>query len=322
MHKIPYISNATCCGSQAIFSAYFKNVLDLKDFEIFTTVPFAITHKFSLTNRLLESFIDHDIGLERAYKNLNIEFQKQVFSIGSDSVDAINLLKKWCILNPVVIGPLNMDCLSYLFQSNLYFKMNHYLIVVGFDDSSFYISDTEGYALVKISKPELIDAWRGDRIIEGCGEFILQRLINTSEIKLNHDTWFNTLDYIIENYKLADKQNHGSGKALTQIYNMQHEINSNQSLKNRLTYDLPLRIQRNVLINRYSIIINQYINTSNSNSIAQEINNNMKIQNIEYSKVIGSILEKNKINFDCFINLAKYEDNLSSLFFNLKNEIL
>ena len=71
MYKPTAMTNITCCGSQAIYSAYFRNELNVQDFEVLTTVPFAITHKYSQTNRLVESFIDHNIGLQRALTSLN-----------------------------------------------------------------------------------------------------------------------------------------------------------------------------------------------------------------------------------------------------------
>jgi len=322
MYSLHYqIENSTCCGSQAIISTYFNNEIDLLTFEIFTTVPFGIVHKYKQTNRLIESIIDHDIGIQRALKTLNINYEKATWKNNSDIREVIKLLKEWSRKQAVIIGPLNMDGLPYLFYNNLYKKMNHYLIVLGFDGSNFLIADTEGYNLVKIRESSLIDAWRGDRIIEGNGAFIMQRIEKQIKFKINTEMWIKTLQLAIQNYKQSISYIHGSGKALIEIYDKQYQIKSDFSLKNRLTYDLPLRIQRNILIDKFANSFKLFFNNVKLKLTIQNLTLNIKTQNKLYAIILLNILEKKTINFDLFKEISKLENDLANIFFQLNSYI-
>ncbi|WP_163211863.1 hypothetical protein [Bacteroides sp. 519] len=307
------MTNLTCCGSYALCSAYFRSKLNVLDFEILTTLPFAITHNYPQSNHLIESVIDHSIGLDRALKNLNIQYKKELFPIHSDYNLAIKILKEWSKHAPVVIGPLNMDGLTYLFHNRLYNKMDHYIIVVGYFNSFYYIVDSEGYILVKIKESDLIDAWRGDRINEGNGEFIMYQINDTNEYTIDLNTWINTLHFIIDNYRIAKKEKFGSGRALIQVFNMRDEISDNQTLKNKLTYDLPLRIQRNLLISRFLFIIREHTNKN----IEKEVLDNINSQNNKYSQILNSIFNKCKIDYDNFIDISMFENKMYDLFCNI-----
>ncbi len=310
-----HISNSTCCGTQAIISCYYEqHDFDISIFEIMTTVPFAITHNYAKTKRLIESFIDHDIGIPRAYNNLNIVYEKKYWQKNYNTNKIINLLKEAVRKQPVVLGPLNMDGLSYLYHGELYNKMNHYVIAMGYDKNIFYLTDTEGYPLVMIDEESLIDAWRGDRIIEGKGAFIMQNIIPKS---LNHakKQILETLRFAAINYKKALEQENCAGEALLRVYDMREIFKVNSTIQNRLAYDLPLRIQRNLLINKFVIIIGeQFKKISNYTYL---IKKNIKSQNIYYANILQSILEKSEIDFTLFLKLANFENKLSNFIINL-----
>lgn len=243
---IAYRGKATCCHSQALLTAFFPRGLvpNLWLFECYTTIPFGITHVPGDPNRLLDCYLDPDVGLDRALDTLGITYEIRFWREGTDGAEAMQALNEWCSEGPVVLGPLNMDELSYFFHSELFHHMDHYIVVLGIEGESIHVCDTEGFALSLLSINDLLNAWRGDKIPEGRGEFIMRRVLDATNSSYGQETSMQALRLAIGNLMAARDMKYGGGKALRALVNQAVEVEANTSLRRGLTYVIPTRIQR------------------------------------------------------------------------------
>ncbi|MCP4645090.1 MAG: BtrH N-terminal domain-containing protein, partial [bacterium] len=175
---VPYLGNITACHSLAMLSAYFSNVQvpDIDLFEALTTVPFGLVSVREDPNRVLNVWCDPDIGLDRACTALGLAYDVSWWPKDASPDAALQQLRGWVSDGPIVIGPLNMDALTYLFERQLYRMCDHYLVVWGIDREGWWVSDNERSVSEVLREAALIDAWRGDRIPEGRGAFVMRRL--------------------------------------------------------------------------------------------------------------------------------------------------
>lgn len=247
--RIPYSGKATFCHTHALLSllSSTEKMPNPWLLECLTTVPFGIVHILGDPNRLIDSYFDPDKGLDRALESLGISFETCSWPPGYKCHEAIQLLDRWCDKSPVLIGPINMGDLPYYFHRELYTHVDHYIVVRRKKNGEYLITDPEGFPLVFISEGTLLDAWRGDKIPEGRGAFVIRRIIDEVPVKVNRDIYIRTLRLGIENMENAQALPDGGGNCLRKLAKA-GEMQLNASLKRGFTYAVPTRIQRCVSI--------------------------------------------------------------------------
>ena len=242
-----YFGKLTCCHTQAMASAFFRgnDGDDLEAFEIYTTVPFGVIYIPNDSNRLLDSFLDPDLGIDRALETLKIPFRVFSWHNQDEYIDAMNCLYERLEVGPAVIGPLNMGKLPYYFHSELYNGIDHYLVALSHQNNLLYVCDPEGYILTYISEDEFVSAWSGDGIPEGRGKFIF-RYASISEPPLFYtvENLVRNLSYICQNLMASQELEYGGGQAYYQIAMDAEQLIRDSSKRRGLTYAIPNRIQR------------------------------------------------------------------------------
>lgn len=244
--RIPYYGKVTCCHSQTLLSAYLPPAcpLDLMTFELLTTVPFGLLSVPEDPNRLLTCYLDPDLGLDRALMVLGLNYEVCAWPPGTDGREALTTLITWVHEGPVVLGPLNMEALSYLFHPELLYACDHYIVVQGIERDRFRICDTEGYITVYLTHDQLMAAWRGDLIPEGRGEFVLRRVKNSWRLPDRSQLWLRTLPYVVQNLNGAQEHERGGAAAYAALAESSDRFEANPSAWRGLTFVIPTRMQR------------------------------------------------------------------------------
>lgn len=313
-YHIPYVGKTTLCHTYAFLSSLpSPNIMpDKWLFEGLTTVPFGIVHIPEDPNRLIDSYIDPDLGLDRALYSLDIPYEIYFWPRGTDGSEAIRCLKQWCKKEPVIIGPINMDGLPYYFHRELYAHIDHYIVISGMYGEKFMAIDSEGFPLVLLSTESLLDAWRGDRIPEGRGEFVLRRIEGEVKPKIDENIFIRTLNLAALNMEVAQCDEYGGGNGLRRLarYAINHKINS--TLKRGLTYAIPTRIQRCITIVKFlhkafhELKIEPPANGDWEQAIAI-LYSQIKL----YSRTLDELVEGDINALNRFDHIASFEDDLT-----------
>jgi len=281
-----YLGKITSCHTQAIFNAYFQNS-SFKDyilFEIATTNPFGVQYIPNDPNRVLDSYLDFDLGLDRAFELLGIEYR---ISFNKDIDYSLNLLKQWLKKGRVVVGPLNMEKLPYLYYPQLYKALDHYLVVQKYEESTISLLDSEGIAYIEIDEDRFAQAWKADKIIEGRGQYMMRQIFKKEKIEISQDKLQKLYLYIVENLDKAQQQS---------AYKKIIEIKDNYIL-NSLTYAIPNRLQK--------LFIQKKFFEKNENIIFL-----LNQQIVLFSDILSNIFEKKEIDFNKFSEINKIENAL------------
>jgi len=281
-----YLGKITSCHTQAVFNAYFqnRNFRDYILFEIATTNPFGVRHIPNDLNRILDSYLDFDLGLDRAFELLDIQYR---ISFSKDVKYSLNLLKQWLKKDSVVVGPLNMEDLSYLYYPQLYKALDHYLVVQKYQNKTLTLLDSEGIAYIEIDEDKFIKAWKADKIIEGRGEYMMRQILKKERIEISQEKLKKLYLFIVENLDKAQQQS--AYKKIMEIKD-KHMLNS-------LTYAIPNRLQK--------LYIQKKFFEYNENIISL-LNRQIAI----FSDILSNIFGKKDIDFNKFNEIDKIENSL------------
>jgi hypothetical protein len=318
-----YQGKTTCCHSQAVLTAFFprKEVINLWMFENFTTVPFGIKHVPNDPNRLLDCYLDPDVGLDRAMNILGIPYEVRFWAEGSDGSEALHLLQEWSDKTPVVLGPLNMGGLPYFFHREVFQHMDHYIIILNIQNEKVQVCDPEGFILAFLPIDDLLKAWRGEQIPEGRGEFIMRRILGTPKLIYHQRTFIQTLQFAIENLLNARQKEYGGGKALQLLVNQAIAIEADVSLKRGLTYVIPTRIQRNIFIEEFVKRIQQEPFTQGYSKLLVEILLVLNKQIRIYNEVLANLTDKISGALIQLEQAALFEENITDLFMEIGDKL-
>ncbi len=283
----------TSCHTQALFNAFFKEskYSDYILFEALTTNFFGLNFIDNDPNRILDAVLDFDLGIDRALDILNIKYRVLYFN---ESIDiALSTLKEWLKKDSVVVGPLNMQDLGYLYYPQLYTNLDHYLTLLKYENSRFYFLDSEGISYISLTENEFIKAWRGDKVIEGRGKFMMRQILEKKEIKLNQIVIKKTLTFILDNLYLS--QQNSAYIVLSKL-----KIEDNQYFNSSLTYAIPNRLQRLFIQKEF------FKRIKIENNIDKILNSQIFILN----SILFEILENNHFNMIKFQELEILENKI------------
>ena len=284
-----YLGKITSCHTQALFNAYFKNnnYKDYLLFEIMTTNPFGVKFIPNDPNRVLDSYLDFDLGLDRALKLLDIDFR---IEYNNSIYKSIEILKEWLKFDSVVVGPLNMEYLTYLYYPQLYKGLDHYFVVQKYENDKVYLLDSEGFINISLSEIEFIKAWKGDKIIEGRGEFIMRQIL-TKNITIDFKKLDSLYFLILDNLYQAQKDS--AYKRLSKI-----NLKKNHYLLNSFTYAIPNRLQK--------IFIQKEFFRDKNIKIISILDNQIEI----FSDILSQVLNNQNITLNNFEYIDKLENDL------------
>lgn len=315
-----YIGKITNCYTQALLSSFIERhyLQSLYNFEIATTIPFGVIYRSGDPNRLLDSFMDPDIGLDRGMNILKIPFDIKYWPEDSDGKEALHTLNEWCATTPVVLGPLNMERLTYYFQGVLYKNMDHYVVVTGKEGGFYSVCDPECMAHVLIQEEDLRLAWKADGIQEGRGAFTMRRVKAVlEEIKIHEEIVSLIFKYSVENMKKAADLKNGGSNGLRLIAQGSQSIENSPSLIRGFSYAIPTRIQRCMLS---KLLLQKVLKQNTSQKIRSDLKEAISALDSQvylYGSVLNKLLIKAKDALKLFNDIALYENNITYLLSNI-----
>lgn len=242
-----FTGNATHCHIYSLFSLIpeLNQTFEPYFIDLISTVPFGLKSVPNDPNRQLTCFIDPDLGLDRAIHTLGLDFEVKSWPIGfSCESEALEILKNWLCSTPVLVGPVNMAQLSYLFHPELLLNCDHYLVVTEFKDGKVHVIDSEGFINANLTEEIFLNCWRGDAIPEGRGSCVIRRIVGQQFISNQEELIKKTLPIAISNLSNAIDQPYCGPSAYSALANEASLIMSNPSMLRGLMFTIPTRIQR------------------------------------------------------------------------------
>ncbi len=212
-------------------------------FEACTTVPFGIAHVPADPNRLLNSIVDPDIGLDLACSALGIKTVRRCFRTQNDHNKAIGELIRLLDDGPVVLGPLNMGLLPYLRNRQQFIGLDHYIVAVCYEPvlDEVTILDPERVGLVHTELQNLIPAWGAEDLLEGRGPYTMRQVKDVPPV-LDWQTGSKT---VVHNVQRNLNRLRIETLPVLQIFcNTTLDKRKNRSLWSGLTFCLETRIRR------------------------------------------------------------------------------
>lgn len=244
-----YCGKITACHSYGLLGTFFSaiNTTDFLLFEALSGVPYGVFSQANDANRLLGPWIDPDQGMDHALDTLGIEYELVTRAVDADASEALEHLRQWLTQGLVLLGPLNMNALPYLYYAHLFRNCDHYLIALKGDKNRFLVRDSEGYDMAWINEHDLTKAWRGDNIPEGRGGFIMRRLTDTQcPLQIENHMVLNGLIYAAKLLQASSSSERGGSQAYAFIASEEASILVWPAACRSLSYLLPTRMQRNL----------------------------------------------------------------------------
>jgi hypothetical protein len=283
-------------------------------FEVLTTVPFGVLSYTADPNRILSCYLDPDHGIDRALTILGLDYEVRSWPADTLGTLALEQLREWLLWSPVVLGPVDMGLLPYFFHSEIYAGMDHYVVATEFDSQTISMCDPEGVPMVQISHDDLLSAWRGKRVPEGRGEFVMRRVVSRHAPLWNNQLHDRVLRLAAKNLLAAQMLERGGGKCITAISTAPQAFIQNPSSKRALTYILSTQAQRAHLISRYLQLLEDLAKPRVPQSFLDDSVKVLVEQSRLYGEAVGDLLLNRPSALESLGRIGLLEDRLTYLF--------
>lgn len=186
-----------------------------------------------------------DAGLEQAARVLGFELKFQ--SCGSNAAAALDSLKLLLPAGPVMVGPVDIGCLSDRRQPN---GGDHFAVVYDYNDGRFELHDPAGYPNLQLPSEVLGQAWQADQIDYKKAAFQCwyqpRRITQPSPLRVADETWLFFRDIYQRSRQLGQKQGRLTGPAaIRQTADaLSHDQLSPDGLGFLTKFQLPLAARR------------------------------------------------------------------------------
>ncbi|URK68255.1 peptidase [Streptococcus oralis] len=107
-----------------------------------------------------------DLSISHSLKILGFDYEDFYLKDGSE-VDLEEIKRKletFLSNGPVVLGPLDMGHLTYNPNHTNLYGVDHFVTVYGIDDQYLYLHDPAGFACMKVTFNDIIEAWKAEAI--------------------------------------------------------------------------------------------------------------------------------------------------------------
>ena len=316
-HQHDYIGKATHCHTHALMALVpeLHEFFDTPTIEILTTVPFGLRSVAADPNRLITCFVDPDIGLDRALGHLGLRFRLRSWDARQDGgQEALSVLQDWLATGSVLLGPVDMSKLPYLFHPELLAGCDHYIVVTSLTPHAASVIDSEGHVGAVIEVRDLSDAWRGAGIPEGRGSFILRQVLDEAKPADLSTLFLRLLPSAIENLRLALTSFRSGPQAFYELAKEADHLESAPSLLRGLTYTIPTRIQRLGFQRRF---LSEIYSAVSARGCVNEIVSVIFRQIEVLSDIMADIQERQPPNLHRFNDLGDMEARATKLWLQL-----
>jgi len=198
-----FLGNEICCGTYGFLNTVSDKEIDYKLFEATSSVPFGIRHqKEKDYSRLLTTYCNPDIGIERAVKLWGYRQNKKIFT---DSGETAAYILDESSANRCLVGPVDMGRLEYLPVSNLYINMDHYIVIYQ-KGGKLLCMDSEGVIARKISEKDMKKWLCPSKLPEAGGHITVrtfEKIKGCDKYKREKSAVLNSLEWIQRNMEEA-----------------------------------------------------------------------------------------------------------------------
>ena len=154
-----YIGFGWSCGSFAVENAVKNLPISAEQFEMLGGVPFGLMSYGTIITTLTDPYE----GIRKAAQILGILEARKTFLEFDEYWD--NLLSDWLTGQyHIVLGPVNMRKLFYIPFSSFYSNVDHFLAVEAQCGDTLYVSDSDGFIQVPITKAQAAKAFNSGEI--------------------------------------------------------------------------------------------------------------------------------------------------------------
>ncbi|ORO43502.1 peptidase [Streptococcus oralis] len=107
-----------------------------------------------------------DLSISHSLKILGFDYEDFYLKDGSevDLEEVKGKLETFLSNGPVVLGPLDMGHLTYNPNHTILYGVDHFVTVYGIDDQYLYLHDPAGFACMKVTFNDIIEAWKAEAI--------------------------------------------------------------------------------------------------------------------------------------------------------------
>lgn len=107
-----------------------------------------------------------DLSISHSLKILGFDYEDFYLKDGAevDLEEIKGKLETFLSNGPVVLGPLDMGHLTYNPNHTILYGVDHFVTVYGIDDQYLYLHDPAGFACMKVTFNDILEAWKAEAI--------------------------------------------------------------------------------------------------------------------------------------------------------------
>ncbi len=135
-----------------------------------------------------------DLSISHSLKILGFDYEDFYLKNGAE-VDLEEIKRKletFLSKGPVVLGPLDMGHLTYNPNHTILYGVDHFVTVYGIDDQYLYLHDPAGFACMKVTFKDILEAWKAEAIDYKRGAYSMwgnfKRLKTPSQTEIYQET--------------------------------------------------------------------------------------------------------------------------------------
>lgn len=135
-----------------------------------------------------------DLSISHSLKILGFDYEDFYLKNGAE-VDLEEIKRKletFLSNGPVVLGPLDMGHLTYNPNHTILYGVDHFVTVYGIDDQYLYLHDPAGFACMKVTFKDILEAWKAEAIDYKRGAYSMwgnfKRLKTPSQSEIYQET--------------------------------------------------------------------------------------------------------------------------------------
>ena len=161
-----------------------------------------------------------DLSISHSLKILGFDYEDFYLKDGLevDLEEVKGKLETFLSNGPVVLGPLDMGHLTYNPNHTILSGVDHFVTVYGIDDQYLYLHDPAGFACMKVTFKDILEAWKAEAIDYKRGAYSMwgnfKRLKTPSQTEIYQETakiiksrYLNGKNGILECYAKAVAEN-------------------------------------------------------------------------------------------------------------------
>ncbi len=299
-----FCGNEICCASYAFRNTVQEDGINCRLFEITSTVPFGVKHRREKDfSRLLTTYCDPNIGVERAAPVWGYRQKKERFIDGDDASDYIAERSRE---GGCLVGPVDMGQLGYLLLPNLYTNMDHYIAVYQ-EKGQMYCMDSEGIPARGITKEEMRRWFRAGNLPEAKG-YLTVRSFEKEEMTTGQLREEAAVRGCVEQIRSNMKEAEG-GRAVIQCCGWLTE-NPVSRWKLSFLYDISYLMQRKILQADWLEYAVRFSVCEEKEGRAMKEILREEIRAMQW--IFRSLQKENRICAEQFYRLAQLEEQLTA----------